>query len=907
MNHAHDAPTLTRADVAAQLWRWLPGVYRARDTEGRLQAFIALFADELWRLRRTLEKQHADHFIDSAQDWVIPYLADLLGSSVLFTGDAARLGEITTRNRDDVKNTLRWRRQKGTLAGLEGVARDVSGFGVHAVEMFERLAWMQNLLHIKPVAAFALDLRNGEAVAAASGAFSKSRALTDLRPASARAGWHRVGQVVAFEWPVASYPFAGLTPRAQGSGRVTFHPLGLDCALYAGGATEALRAKVVARPGAAGADICHAHADDMPIRLRDLRAHPAAYVDSPLGFAIREDGIALLGSGMGGLLGGPTVTSAAPEMAGDFGDLADLRGLLPTDTTVYAAGLQFELAAVRLGAVFQVFDGALAPVPYSPGVALAAQLQLRNPQGRLSIDLVTPAFTYIAGVAPYEPDSGEFHHPALLLRLTQQGGATSAFQASEVIVRSARGVALQVYLPLTLLAPAAEQFFYVASDGSTYFARADHGPGAPDRNPDGSLFGAFSAQNLARASEGQRRIRPGHPIGAARWRRVVARSLCCWDRPLQPALAPGEVAVDPERGRIAFPAGELPTGELSVDFRFALTAPLGAGPHARSAALALPLPLQLITVARQRNAGFASLQDAIDAAPDGAAVPVVIQIEDSAVYEEALLVDGRNFPGGLVIQAAALQTPFIVKPAAAVDLLRVSNSTISLLTLDGLLLSGGPVDVAGAVAAVSLRQCTLVPDATPLNIATAAACALSLDHCISGPVSLAGTGPCSIVDSIVRHPGASVEAPGGVAAIGCVASALVLTRSTVIGDVSAQSAAVSNSLCYGGLALADVAASWLRFSRLPLGVAFKAFRSTSATPIFISLTWSHAGFAHLHPNTAASLTRGAEEGGEIGAFYSAGLPWCTQNAGLRLLEYIPAGLAPVQIRVLPGFPGRVMP
>ncbi len=893
----NDAPTLTRADVAAQLWRWLPGVYRARDTEGRLQAFIALFADELWRLRRTLEQQHTDHFIDSAQDWVIPYLADLLGSSVLFTGDAARLGEITARNRDDVKNTLHWRRQKGTLAGLEGVARDVSGFGVHAVEMFERVAWMQNLAHIKPAAAFALDLRHGEAVAAATGAFSRARALTDLRPASPRAGWHRVGQVVAFEWPIASYPFASVTPRSHGGGRFSFHPLGLDCALHAGGATEALRAQVAARPGAAGADICHANADDTPIRWRDLRAHPAAYVDSALGFAIREDGIALVG----GLVESRT-TSTAPEMASDFGDLADVRGLLPADTTVYAAGLQFELAAVRLGAVFRVFEGALAPVPYSPGVAWAAQLQLRNPQGRLTLDMVTPAFTYIAGVAPCEPDSGEFHHPALLLRLTQQAGLATAFQASEAIVRNARGVALQVYLPaLAPLAPAAEQFFYVASDGSTYFARADHSPGVPDRNPDGSLFGAFSAQHLARASEGQRRIRPGHPAGAARWRRVVARSLCCWDRPLQPAPAPGEVAVDPERGRIAFPAGELPMGVLSVDFRFALTAPLGAGPHARPA-LALPL----LTVARQRNAGFASIQAAIDAAPDGAAGPVVIQIEDSAVYEEALRIDARNFPGGLLIQAAALQTPFIVKPAAALEVLRVSNSTVSMLTLDGLLLSGGPVEVVGAVAAVKLRQCTLVPDATPLNI-TAAACSLSLDHCISGPVSLAGTGPCSIADSIVRHPGASVEAPGGVTAIGCAASALTLTRCSVIGDVSAQSASVSNSLCYGGLALADVAASCLRFSRLPRGAAAKAFRCTSATPIFISLTWSHAGFAHLHPNTAASLTRGAEEGGEIGAFYSAGLPWCTQNAGLRLDEYIPAGLVPVQIRVLPGYPGKVMP
>ena len=67
----------------------------------------------------------------------------------------------------------------------------------------------------------------------------------------------------------------------------------------------------------------------------------------------------------------------------------------------------------------------------------------------------------------------------------------------------------------------------------------------------------------------------------------------------------------------------------------------------------------------------------------------------------------------------------------------------------------------------------------------------------------------------------------------------------------------------------------------------------------MSIRSEHLGYCHLHPNTDAALRRGGEEGGEIGAWYSAGLPWRTQNVGRRLLEYIPAGLTPVQIRVLP--------
>lgn len=893
-----DLPSPTRETIAAQLWRWLPGLYRARDTEGRLQAFIGLFADELWRSRQLIEQQYADHFIDSAQDWAIAYLADLVGTSVLFTGDASRLREIAQRNRDDVKNTLHWRRQKGTLAGLEGVAHDVAGFGVLATEMFERVVWMQNLVHIKPQARFALDLRQGEAVAAAATPFSTARTLVDLRPAGPRAGWHRTNQVCAFEWPIASFPLVNVTPRAQGGGQYRFHPLGLNTALLAGGATEALRAEVSARPGAPGADICRANTDDTPIRTRDLREHPAAYVDSPLGFAIREDGIALLG--------GLPASLPSLEPAFEFGDLANTRGLIAADTSVYPAALQCEFAAVRLGAVFAVFNGALAPIPYSPGAPWAAQLQLRNPQGRLALDTVTPSFAYTAGVAPYEPNHGEFHHPVLLVRVSNLGAAPVALPAHEVIVRNGRGRALQVYLPaLAALAPAAAHYFYVAADGSSYFARGDHAAGVPDRNPDSSLFGAYSAQHLARASEGQRRIRPGHPAGANRWRRLVARPLCCWDKPLEPALQSGEVAVDPERGRIAFPAGEAPAGELSVDFRFGLSAAIGAGPYARP-----NLPRAMFTVARTRDADFTSLQAAIAAAPDGATVPVVIEVLDSAVYEEALTIANRNFPAGLTLQASALQTPFFVKPGAAAQLLAVTNSTVSRLSLDGLAFAGGNLTIGGAVAAVALRHCTLQPASVALVVNTAAASDVTLDHCISGSLEVApAAGRCTLTDSAVQHPGATVELPAGVSAVAAPGCRVSLSRCTVIGDVAAARAAISNTLCYGELSMADWAACCLRFSRLPRSVSAQAFRCTSATPIFVSLRWGDAGWLHLHPNTSPALSRGGEEGGEIGAFHSAGLPWRTQNAGLRLAEYIPAGLAPVQVRVLPTprFPGRSLP
>ncbi|MBP6750153.1 MAG: hypothetical protein KA144_10975, partial [Xanthomonadaceae bacterium] len=353
------------------------------------------------------------------------------------------------------------------------------------------------------------------------------------------------------------------------------------------------------------------------------------------------------------------------------------------------------------------------------------------------------------------------------------------------------------------------------------------------------------------------------------------------------------VAIDSERGRIAFPAGEAPTGALTADFRYAAGHAIGAGPHART-----DLPTPLLTVARTRDAQFSTLQAAIAAAPDGAAMPVVIEILDSAVYEEALDIDNRQFPGGLVLQAAELQTPYLIKPAAATRLLRVQNSTIASLTLDGLCLSGGDVRIEGACDALNLRYCTLQPSTVALRVAQATPCEIALNACIVGAtvVTVAG-GRFVAQDSILQHPSATVEAPAAGAALQCLGGEIALDRCTAFGGVAARAGRVSNSLCYGPLALTD--GGCVRFSRVPRAYAGDIFRCTSATPIFVSTVWGDAGYMTLHNNADPVLLRGGEEGGEIGAFYGFGLPWRNQNIGLRLAESIPAGLTPIQVRVLP--------
>lgn len=890
-------PLPSREQTLEQLLRWLPGVYRGRDADGHLRAYLSLFADELWRVRALAQQQYDDFFVDSAQDWVLPYIAELVGTDVLYSGSTVPWPDLSRRNRDDIKNTLRWRRQKGTLAGLQDIAQHVGGWGAHAVEMLERCAWLQNLNHIKAQAVFAIDLRNGEALARAATPFSTARRIADLRTPDQRMGWVRPRHLATFAWPIAARALRAVTPFALdggGGGRFRFNPLGQDTALMSACEDESAR-RLVTTPIPAGddrpgADIAHVNSSDLPIRTRDLAAHPAAYVGTELGFTIYEDGIALTG------ISAPASASLTP--ATDRIELAQNAGLIAADTSAYPAGAQLELAAMRLGAATQLVNGVLTPIAYNAGVAWAHQFALRSPAGRLQLDTVTPDFTYTPAVLAYEPDSGEFHRDYVLLALSNLGAAAVSVPEHEVIVRNRRGVALQVALPAVAnLAAGATMHWYVADDGSSYYARADHLAGDPDRNPDDAVFGAFSAAHLARASEGQRRIRPGHPAGPARFWRVVARNLCCWDKPLHPPIKPGEIAVDPERGRFAFAAGDAPAGALTVDYHHGRSTEVGAGLTTRD------LLTATMTVARHRDAQFDTLQAAINAAPNGGASPVVIEILDSAVYEEALTIDGRDFPGGLILQVAALQTPVLRKPAASAQLLRVNNTSAVAIKLSGLNLSGGNLLVGGAASAVQalhLDHCTLVPETVACHINVTHDISLALNASITGALNLtAPSATVQITDSIVQHPAVDVETPNAGAALAAANATVALERSTLLGSCSAQQGRVSGCLILGTLSLSDLTHSCLRYTRAAAPLPARAFQCSSAMPIFLSLRLADAGYAHLHPNTAAALLSGGEDASELGAYATAALPWRRSAQARRINEYLPATLTAVNVSVLP--------
>src|SRR5512134_3988508 len=122
---------------ADKLWALLPAIYRTLDSEvldrsGPLHELVKRIGAQAAILRRSIDRMWDDQSIETCDDWVIPYLADLLATNLVASLDARG-------QRLDVAKTIYYRRRTGTLAILEEIAADITGWEARAVEFFRRM------------------------------------------------------------------------------------------------------------------------------------------------------------------------------------------------------------------------------------------------------------------------------------------------------------------------------------------------------------------------------------------------------------------------------------------------------------------------------------------------------------------------------------------------------------------------------------------------------------------------------------------------------------------------------------------------------------------------------------------------------------------------------------------------
>jgi hypothetical protein len=224
-----------------EIYRLLPAVYRVRDAEqgGALRELVDVITDQVNVLAESLEQLYDDEFIETCAPWVAPYIGDLIGYRTLH-GVVPQIAST----RDEVANTIRYRRRKGTVSVLEQLAADVTGWPAHAVEFFELLATTQYMNHVRLHAAATADLR-GEARLELSGAFQAGAFDTfahtaEMRRISSRSGRYNIPNVGIFLWRVQALRLVR-TPLvdADGAGlRYRFDALGTDEPLFNARRTE---------------------------------------------------------------------------------------------------------------------------------------------------------------------------------------------------------------------------------------------------------------------------------------------------------------------------------------------------------------------------------------------------------------------------------------------------------------------------------------------------------------------------------------------------------------------------------------------------------------------------------------------------------------------------------------------
>ena len=123
---------------AARLWQLLPAVYRTMDAgptpgaPGPLQELVNRIGAQAAVVRRSIDRMGENQSIETCDDWVIPYIGDLVATRLVSCLDAAA-------QRIDVAKTIYYRRRAGTVGLLEELAADIASHDARVVEFFRRM------------------------------------------------------------------------------------------------------------------------------------------------------------------------------------------------------------------------------------------------------------------------------------------------------------------------------------------------------------------------------------------------------------------------------------------------------------------------------------------------------------------------------------------------------------------------------------------------------------------------------------------------------------------------------------------------------------------------------------------------------------------------------------------------
>lgn len=230
------------------LYNLLPYVYRMRDHEQGepLRAVLQVIAEQVSIVEEDIERLYDNWFIETCEEWVVPYIGALVGYKPVSNGPAtlsssdeelrAALPVLVPRR--DVAATVYSRRRKGTLALLEELSFSVAGWPGRAVEFYALMGWAQNINHLRSANGRLVDLHDNDALNRIDTPFDSIARSVDVRRivSTLTTGRFNIPSVGLFVWRLATYSITKVPAcciEEAGPHCYTFSILGHDMQLFA--------------------------------------------------------------------------------------------------------------------------------------------------------------------------------------------------------------------------------------------------------------------------------------------------------------------------------------------------------------------------------------------------------------------------------------------------------------------------------------------------------------------------------------------------------------------------------------------------------------------------------------------------------------------------------------------------
>ena len=353
------------------------------------------------------------------------------------------------------------------------------------------------------------------------------------------------------------------------------------------------------------------------------------------------------------------------------------------------------------------------------------------------------------------------------------------------------------------------------------------------------------------------------------------------------------ILLDPVRGRVVFPAA--PAGEVCATFHTLQALDIGGGEYGRIDSFERTKDEPLISEVSQQNNPPLTIPLLTIAA--GIPLPAVtdsfrVEIGDSGRYVEDPVFDAANRQ--VEIRAGDGFFPHVVL-SADLELSGVGGSVV----LNGLLISGGGIEVRDHLASATLRHCTIRGDVRVS--ATADGATVTLEDCIiTGRIRIPENVRLHLKNCIVDAGAQDLVAIARTNA-GDHAGTLRMENCTVIGRVHVRvmELAGNSILLTDRVTVASRQEGCVRFSWLPDGsIVPRSYQCLprdedgrrDVRPYFVSLNYGEAGYGQLSLLTPDVIRSGADDESEMGAGHDTYESRREAHLRVRVEEYLRFGL-----------------